>query len=346
VILLGEWFRRRQYRIFSFSLDALALGILYLTLWAASQLYGLIAIELAFAGMLLVTAATAAFALWQDAEVLAMFALIGGFATPALLSVGKNLEIELFSYLVVLDLATLILSFLRAWRRLLLLGIIGTAILYFAWYGEYYSPSQFDSTLTFAIVFFVIFASAPMASARGSYSKRDSVVLFATTLLNALASLCAFALLLEHISPIETSWAMFAIAATYGALAAALQRHEYRAGSILPQLHLSLAVAFVAIAIAFGFESGWITFFWLLEGAVLIGIGFGRNLAFLRWLGLAAIALTIAKLFSYDVWRLERGFRIVSFIALGILLLAVSFVYQQDWLSLSSNRSGRSSSDS
>ena len=48
------------------------------------------------------------------------------------------------------------------------------------------------------------------------------------------------------------------------------------------------------------------------------------------------IAFTIGKVFLYDVSELDRGYRIVSFIVLGALLLAISFVYQRDWLRLSS----------
>jgi len=46
------------------------------------------------------------------------------------------------------------------------------------------------------------------------------------------------------------------------------------------------------------------------------------------------IAFTIGKVFLYDVSELDRGYRIVSFIVLGVLLLAISFVYQRDWLKL------------
>jgi uncharacterized membrane protein len=39
--------------------------------------------------------------------------------------------------------------------------------------------------------------------------------------------------------------------------------------------------------------------------------------------------------FAYDVSQLDKGYRILSFIVLGALLLAISFVYQRDWLKLS-----------
>jgi len=77
---------------------------------------------------------------------------------------------------------------------------------------------------------------------------------------------------------------------------------------------------------------------WMAYGAMLMIVGFWRRSSFVRWQALALIAFTIGKVFVYDVSQLDRGYRIVSFIVLGILLLAISFVYQRDWLQLSSAR--------
>jgi len=70
-------------------------------------------------------------------------------------------------------------------------------------------------------------------------------------------------------------------------------------------------------------------------GATLMFVGFQRRSPFIRWQALILIALTIVKVFVYDVQQLDKGYRIVSFIILGALLLAISFVYQRDWLKLS-----------
>jgi uncharacterized membrane protein len=48
------------------------------------------------------------------------------------------------------------------------------------------------------------------------------------------------------------------------------------------------------------------------------------------------------KVFIYDVSQLDRGYRILSFIVLGALLLAISFGYQRDWLKLSRSPSQES----
>ena len=112
--------------------------------------------------MLAVTSATGVIAVTQDAEVLAAFALAGGFVTPFLLSTGQNRELELFSYVALLDLAVLAFMVLKPWRRLLLLGYAGTLFFYIGWYSTFYSRSQISLTTAFATLFFAIFAVAPV----------------------------------------------------------------------------------------------------------------------------------------------------------------------------------------
>jgi uncharacterized membrane protein len=77
--------------------------------------------------------------------------------------------------------------------------------------------------------------------------------------------------------------------------------------------------------------------FFMLFGAILLGAGFWRRSAFLRWQALLLLAVAIAKVFLVDMSELSQGYRILSFLGLGALLLAVSFVYQRDWLNLRGN---------
>jgi len=83
---------------------------------------------------------------------------------------------------------------------------------------------------------------------------------------------------------------------------------------------------------------------WLLYGAGLMAVGFWKQSAFLRWQALVLMALTIGKVFLYDMKALDQGYRILSFIGLGVVLLAVSFAYQRDWLKLSAGGEKQSTS--
>ncbi len=139
VVVWSERFRSKGYAAFSYSLKAVGIGTLYLSLWGAFQVYHLVPSGVAFAAMIVVTACTITLALTQDAEILAAFALIGGFSTPVLLSTGQNHEIVLFSYVCLLDLAILVMVALKPWRRLLVGSFIGTVTLYAGWFDDYYT---------------------------------------------------------------------------------------------------------------------------------------------------------------------------------------------------------------
>jgi uncharacterized membrane protein len=74
--------------------------------------------------------------------------------------------------------------------------------------------------------------------------------------------------------------------------------------------------------------------FLMLYGAALLAAGFWKRSAFLRWQALILLVFTIAKTFLYDLRDLSQGYRVLSFLGLGALLMAISFAYQKDWLSL------------
>jgi uncharacterized membrane protein len=48
-----------------------------------------------------------------------------------------------------------------------------------------------------------------------------------------------------------------------------------------------------------------------------------------RLAALALLAVPIVKVFAYDVFTLERVYRIVAFIGLGLLLIVSSYLYQR-----------------
>jgi uncharacterized membrane protein len=64
-------------------------------------------------------------------------------------------------------------------------------------------------------------------------------------------------------------------------------------------------------------------------GTALVVAGVAARSAMNRILGLGLLALVIAKLYLFDVWQLSRGFRITAFLALGGLLLLVSYLYSR-----------------
>jgi uncharacterized membrane protein len=66
---------------------------------------------------------------------------------------------------------------------------------------------------------------------------------------------------------------------------------------------------------------------WGILGLALLGFGFPLRDRILRISGLALLLACILKLFSWDLRHLETVPRIFSFIALGLILVGVSWVY-------------------
>lgn len=69
--------------------------------------------------------------------------------------------------------------------------------------------------------------------------------------------------------------------------------------------------------------------FWALYAAALIIAGFIRRQPALRYAAIALFSLTVAKVILYDLSFLQLVYRIISLVALGLILLIVSYLYQR-----------------
>jgi len=66
-----------------------------------------------------------------------------------------------------------------------------------------------------------------------------------------------------------------------------------------------------------------------LYSSAAIAFGIMRGMAWLRYFGLAVLAVALVKVMFYDLAGLELSYRVVSFLALGGLLIGLSFLYQR-----------------
>jgi hypothetical protein len=76
------------------------------------------------------------------------------------------------------------------------------------------------------------------------------------------------------------------------------------------------------------FSSFIISVIYVLAALAWIIYGFTRRFAFIRRFGLVLAIFAVVKLFLVDLANLTSVYRIVSYFALGIILIAISFVYQ------------------
>jgi uncharacterized membrane protein len=72
-----------------------------------------------------------------------------------------------------------------------------------------------------------------------------------------------------------------------------------------------------------------LTALWTIYGAIALLIGIKRENKLVRFMALSLLGIVILKVFLFDLSALDRIYRIISFIVLGVALLVISFLYQQ-----------------
>jgi hypothetical protein len=95
---------------------------------------------------------------------------------------------------------------------------------------------------------------------------------------------------------------------------------------VLAGLSLWLLVSRWILQIAGGF---YLTASWSVLALTLFGCGIALRERVYRWLGLAVLACALGRVIIFDVWKLETLYRILSFMALGIVLLVLGFIYNK-----------------
>lgn len=130
-------------------------------------------------------------------------------------------------------------------------------------------------------------------------------------------------------------WQVLAGAATIAfnvvaILAVSLEIHHYWSCGDRGFGNLCANVGLLDLVYARFSLSAWL----MIYGAVLMATGFLARQSFLRWQALVLLLFSVGKVFLYDASKLSQVYRVLSFLVLGVLLLAISYAYQRDLLSL------------
>jgi hypothetical protein len=73
----------------------------------------------------------------------------------------------------------------------------------------------------------------------------------------------------------------------------------------------------------------YLTASWSLLALGLFGVGLLLRERMYRWVGLGVLAFALGRVVFFDVWKLQTVYRILSFMALGIVLLVLGFIYSK-----------------
>lgn len=270
------WRQRERKPVFAHALQGGGLGIAFLTVFAALHLHQLLPAGAAFALLAGLATFSAALAVTQSAQSLAIIGLAGGFLAPILASTGQGSHVMLFSYYAVLNLGIAWVARLRAWRGLNLLGFLFTFIIGAGWGTLRYTHEHFATTEPFLVGFWLLYVALAVAFTRHRQAEAklgqlvrdpvDATLVFGVPLVG-------FGLQVMLVSDFAhgNAWSAATMALVYGALWLSLRSRPGM--GLLAESFCILATGFATLTIPLALDGRWTAASWALEGAGLLWLG-------------------------------------------------------------------------
>lgn len=147
---------KSKYHVFSSILVGGGISVFYITITLAFREYELFSQTVAFIILIGVTIFSVILSLYYDRKELAIFSLLGGFASPLMVSSGDGNYIVLFSYILILNSGMLAISFIKKWRVIGIICYVLTLSFFWIWVLRSFD-TQFISVTVFAALFFIQF---------------------------------------------------------------------------------------------------------------------------------------------------------------------------------------------
>ena len=290
--------RRRDVPYLSEGLAGGGLGVLYLSLWGAHALYGLLGPGPTFAAMFAVTVLGALVSVASSRQITAVLTVLGGLLTPVLISVEQPDERKLFTYLLVLDILVLAIARYRTWPALNRLAWGGTALLAFGVLSREPEAAYPLSRLLLLSALFLLFVAVPLLrerAARLRHAELDLLLVVA----NAAGYFWAVYTTLEPWQPkVEGPYAL--VLAVLYRLVSADYASRVRDDEATVVVHEGVAWTFLTIAVPLALDGHWVTLAWGVQGLMLLWVASRITTPVATWGGLAALLLAAVRVVALD----------------------------------------------
>ena len=156
LLVVCEWKAARRYAVTANALDGAGIAILFSTFFASHALWHLVDTVPAFVLMALVTAVAVALSIRRDSVFIALLGLVGGFATPALLSTGEDRPFGLFGYLLLLNAGLAWVAYRKRWAFLSVLCLVFTTLYQWGWVAKFLTGEKLGLAAGIFLVFPVL----------------------------------------------------------------------------------------------------------------------------------------------------------------------------------------------
>ncbi len=216
-LLAGGWWSQRwpRYQVLTSTLCATGIVVLYGVSFAAHSLYRIPPFDHAlvtFAVMSMVTVTAFWLAVQQDARVIAVLGMLGGFLTPVLCSTGYDNPFGLFSYIALLDLGVLAVSEKKKWAALPGLAAAGTILMQFGWSFRFFESSHYAEGAATWIPILVFTGFGALFAAAAGWRKENggaSRHLSGSAVAVAAGAMAAAFGFLAHRTILERPWVLY-----------------------------------------------------------------------------------------------------------------------------------------
>jgi uncharacterized membrane protein len=324
VFLIGLGWRLRQREgYYGLILQGLGVAVFYLVIYASAKIYLLMPLLLAFALMLCVVIVGVALSVRQNALPLALFSIVGGFATPILTSDGSGSHITLFSYYALLNFGIFLIAWYRSWRVLNVTGFFFTFVIALIW-GTLRYESEFllSSELFLLLFYFFYLAVSVLFTHKQEFSFRAPID---TTLVFGLP-IVAFGIQVSLVAHIQYALAgsAFVLGSLYLGLYFLLRSKEKM--KLLSLSFLGLSIIFYTITLPYLFDDRLTATLWALEGAGVVFVSLRQNQTIARYFGqILVVVATLLYLVASNPFSQETSLlAYINTTYLGYLFIMLS----------------------
>ena len=299
-ILLGVAHRlRKTFVAFSSVLVGGGIAVLYLTIALAFHEYNLFSQTAAFILMLLITAFTVVLSLGYNRMEIAIFAILGGFASPFMVSTGEGNYVVLFTYILILDCGMLVLAYFKKWNVVNIICYAFTIILFGTWLGAKFdgeeTPSLITGAIIFASLFYVVFFA--MTIINNIKEKTDfKAIEISMVLSNAFFYYAAGMVALDNPHGENLKGLFTAALGVFNFIFAFILYKNLRVDMKLVFLLIGLVLTFISLAAPVQLEGNYITLFWAAETALLLWLSQKSGIRLMKLASVIIMALMAISL--------------------------------------------------
>jgi len=319
---------KEKYLNFSAILLSGSLSMLYFLSFISFSIYGFISQPIAFVLMLVFTAFTVLASISYDNKFIAIIGSVGSYAIPFLLSNGSGNVMFLFSYILIVNLGILFLSFRKQWKLLYYLAFVFTWLIVIVWIGTSYSLSKhFSLAFLFSIVFYFVFYATFLSYKlirKELFLKSDVVMI----MLNSFTFYAiGYGLLIGH-SEGQYYLGLFTVVNAVSHFIVSKIVFKQKEGDVkLFYLAIVMVLVFITIAIPVQLDGSWVTLLWVVEAGFLFWLGRTKSIATYELMSYGLMVLGFISLieeWGYDYASLNMT-PILNVTFLTSILASLSF---------------------